>query len=216
MKEFYYAYFIPPHEAGVTTNWSECEQKVKRVRGARYRKFSNEQQAQLWLREGAPYAASPKGSVVSRASGEKKSVVRMQGVYFDAGTGRGMGLVEVNVTDERGESLLPKIVNPKRVTRFGTYVITRRTATNNYGELLALFYALEIASREGIKRVYGDSRLVIDYWSKGIIKQKAFRKSVYALVSKVVSLRQRFEAAGGTIEYISGNENPADLGFHRR
>ena len=200
----FYAYFISEDEKGIVKNWQECERKVKGMPGARYRSFSSEEEAEQWVKGGARY--EEKGY---RASTLKK------GVYFDAGTGRGMGLIEIKVTDEKGASLLSKVFSPSHITRFGTYVITRRSATNNYGELLALFYALKIAMKEGEKNIYGDSRLVIDFWSKGTIREHMMSHAAVARAAKVTVLRRQFEEIGGGVHYISGDENPADLGFHR-
>jgi ribonuclease HI len=42
-----------------------------------------------------------------------------------------------------------------------------------------------------------------------------FLKDTKVLIGKVTSLRREFESVGGSIEFISGDFNPADLGFHR-
>ena len=39
--------------------------------------------------------------------------------------------------------------------------------TNNFGELVGLYFALEIAKIIDCSLISGDSRLVIDYWSLG-------------------------------------------------
>jgi ribonuclease HI len=36
-----------------------------------------------------------------------------------------------------------------------------------------------------------------------------------SLLDETAKLRERFESTGGTVLRISGDENPADLGFHR-
>mgnify|MGYP001599598705 CR=1 FL=1 len=86
---------------------------------------------------------------------------------------------------------------------------------DNYGELLACKYALQIAMQTGVKKVFGDSKLVIDFWSQGIAKKKELPEETYTLVVDVSALRRVFEAEGGSVERISGDDNPADLGFHR-
>ena len=35
------------------------------------------------------------------------------------------------------------------------------------------------------------------------------------LIKKVKQAREEFEKNGGIIEYVSGDYNPADLGFHK-
>ena len=88
-------------------------------------------------------------------------------------------------------------------------------ATNNFGELAGIFFALEIALKEKIFNIYGDSSLVIEYWSKGFIKKDNVTPKTYELAMKVKERREFFEAAGGKINHISGDFNPADLGFHK-
>lgn len=223
----YYAYIVPGGvgERGVTDNWPECERMVSGKAGARFMGFRTHKEAKEWLGAGAVYTIrkdsstqtpknpAPRGRGSPRFTGRREPLER--GIYFDAGTGRGLGRVEVNVTDEHGTSLLAKVPSPIRITKFGTHTIPRKSATNNYGELFACKLALEIAKEQGVKKIFGDSKLVIDYWSRGHIKGGAYHKSTYTLVKKVTALRREFEERGGVIQYISGDINPADLGFHR-
>lgn len=199
-KKKYYAYAVPGGVSGVTLDWKICEKIVSGVHGARYRGFLNKEEAVRWLALGARY--------------EVKQVKKLEpGIYFDAGTGRGDG-VEISVTDEKGKNLLHKVLTAKELNRFGKHLLDRASATNNYGELLALRYALAIAKKERIKRIFGDSRLVIDYWSRWHIKRKELPEETVQLANIVATMRDIFERSGGTIARISGAHNPADLGFH--
>ena len=67
--------------------------------------------------------------------------------------------------------------------------------TNNFGELLGCYLALIIANIKGENKIFGDSNLVI-----------------LKLIEVVAKLRENFN---GKIEHISGDINPADLGFHK-
>ena len=200
-KKKYYAYLLPSGKSGVTEDWSACEKMVSGVAGARYRGFSSRGDAQAWLRLGAPYEAK-----VHRKP--------EPGIYFDAGTGRGDG-VEISVTDENGRDLLYKALKKSELNRFGKHLIKNDEATNNYGELLALRYALQIAKKEKIKKIFGDSKLVIEYWSLRRAKRKELPPETVRLLDDVAELRKKFEAAHGSLGRISGDDNPADLGFHR-
>ncbi len=204
-KEKWYAYFVPPSRMGVTAEWRVCESMVKGVPGARYKAFTARRDADAWLAAGAKYEAKP-----MKAARRARLV---PGVYFDAGTGRGAG-VEVSVTDEHGTNLLHEAIPARTLNAFGKHRVDDPAATNNYGELLALRYALEIAEARGVVRVFGDSRLVIDYWSRRRIKRNDVAPETVALAETVARMREAFEAAGGTVERISGDDNPADLGFH--
>ncbi len=201
-KKKYYAYLIPrTGKSGVTSDWKKCEAMVKGVTGARYRSFDTKDEAEAWLEGGATYQAKQRPKLE-------------RGIYFDAGTGRGKG-VEISVTDEKGKNLLHKAISSKELNQFGKHLVGSDLATNNYGELLALKYALGIARTSKTKKIFGDSKLVIDFWSQWRIKRNRLPEETVELADAVSMLREEFEKNGGIIERISGDFNPADLGFHR-
>jgi len=200
-KKKYYAYMMPDGVSGVVDDWKKCEKIVSGKAGAKYRGFGSKEEAVRWISLGARY--------------EVKQVKKLEpGIYFDAGTGRGNG-VEISVTDEKGKNLLHKVLAAKELNRFGKHLLNNSSATNNYGELLALRYALKIAKKEGVKEIFGDSKLVIDYWSRWHVKRNELPKETVLLANEVATARDEFEDKGGKIMRISGSHNPADLGFHR-
>lgn len=199
MNKKYFAFYIPSSDKrGVVDNWEDCRKQVSGKPNARFKGFKTRKEAEEWLEAGADYSL-------------KKELE--PGIYFDAGTGRGKG-VEVSVTDEKGFNLLAEVLPKKNLNKFGKYVLGDE-ATNNYGELLALNFALKIATDKKIKKVFGDSRLVINFWSKGFVKSKNVSEKTLGLINEVVASRQKFEKEGGMVAYVSGNDNPADLGFHK-
>ncbi len=198
LKNTHYAYFLSDGESGIVLSWTKCEKKVQGKKGARYKGFRNLKEAESWLSTGAKYEIKTKKKMPN-------------GVYFDAGTGRGEG-VEISVTDKNGINLLNKVLADSLINKHGKYLLPKGK-TNNYGELLALKYALEIATIINEKNIFGDSKLVIDYWSKGFIK-KEVADQTKTLAYEVMNMRREFENLGGTITLISGDDNPADLGFH--
>ena len=177
---------------GIVNSWDECQRIVSGM-SAKYKSFESKDQAQRWLQMGADYSL--------------KNTASVDGIYFDAGTGLGMG-VEVSVTDKNGKTLLKDGINQR-----GNYLI-KESVTNNFGELLACKFALEIALKKGCKKIFGDSNLILDYWSKGHIK-KEISEETRKLAKEVQKLRYDFEKNGGVMLHISGGSNPADLGFHR-
>ncbi|MFA6336957.1 MAG: viroplasmin family protein [Candidatus Paceibacterota bacterium] len=196
-KKKVYAYLVNGRK-GIAETWPECEAIVKGIAGAKFKGFESRIEAEKWLEAGADYG--------------KKHLTAEKGVYFDAGTGPGNG-VEVSVTDEKGKSLLKKILPEKELNSKGRQYAPKG-ATNNYGELLACKYALQIAEKEGAKNIFGDSKLVIDYWSKWMVKKDVALETV-KLAKEVSGLRSEFEKKGGRIMRVSGGSNPADLGFHK-
>ena len=197
-QQKFYGYFIPKTKKhGVTATWKECQAKTKNIDGARFKGFSTKDAAEQWAADGGHY-------------NQKETFT--PGIYFDAGTGRGNG-VEVSVTNEKWETLLPSLLPASQVNKYGKHHLGKEY-TNNYGELLACFFALQIALKTGAQEIFGDSSLVINFWSKGFIKKELLPLETIELSKKVVSLRKEFEAQDGTINLISGSANPADLGFH--
>lgn len=190
-KKKYYAYSTEGKD-GIVDSWDEC-QRIVSGKSAKYKSFESKDQAERWLQMGADYSL--------------KNTASVDGVYFDAGTGLGMG-VEVSVTDKNGKTLLKKGINNR-----GNYLIKEKV-TNNFGELLACKFALEIALDKGCKNIFGDSKLILDYWSRGYIK-KEIAEETRKLALEVKKLRDDFEKDGGKMLHISGGSNPADLGFHQ-
>jgi len=197
-KKKYYAYSVGK-EKGVVDNWADCEKIVAGVPGAKFKGFVMQEEAEKWLDAGADYKI--------------KHIGLEPGIYFDAGTGAGNG-VEISVTNENAESLLYKILDDKDINERGFYLIPEKV-TNNYGELLACKYALQIGLDENCLKIFGDSKLVIEYWSKGYLKKDAVASDTINLAEEVKKLRWKFEKIGGKITLISGSSNPADLGFHK-
>jgi ribonuclease HI len=196
-KKKYYAYSVNGKK-GITDNWLECQKIVSGINGAKYKGFESLEAAELWLEAGADYSL--------------KHMAEEDGIYFDSGTGAGKG-VEINVADKNGKSLLHKAIAKNKINEKGHHWADEGV-TNNFGELLACKYALKIAIKDKIKKVFGDSKLVIDYWSKGHIKYEIGEETVN-LAHEVKMLRIKFEKQGGKIILISGGSNPADLGYHK-
>jgi ribonuclease HI len=197
-KKKYYAYSVGK-EKGIVDNWPDCQRIVAGVPGAKFKGFVMQEEAEKWLDAGADYSI--------------KHIGLEKGIYFDAGTGAGNG-VEISVTDENAESLLYKVLPEEEINERGFHLIPN-VVTNNFGELLACKYALELATKENIQKIFGDSKLVVEYWSKGYIKKEGIAPETIALANEVKKLRYKFEKMGGTITLISGSSNPADLGFHK-
>lgn len=210
-RKRYYAYVVPAkHLRGITANWAECEKIVSGQSGARYKAFKTEREARAWLNKGADYGRT-KAPAQGYRIGRRTKVLEA-GIYFDAGTGRGEG-VEISVADERGRDLLPSILARGEINRFGKHLLGRNV-TNNYGELMACRYALQLAKKQRVKKIFGDSKLIIDFWSRGFVK-KGVALETKKLAARVTRMRRKFEKEGGVMAHISGRDNPADLGFHR-
>lgn len=192
---------------GIVTSWAECESLVK-GQSARYKGFITEKEARQWLGGGAVY------EVKEKTKKKRQEDLPEDAIYFDAGTGRGVG-TEARVTDREGKSLTWMAIRPEEITAEGNILL--KDKTNNYGELMGCYLALQIALKLGRKIVMGDSKLVIDFWSLGKIRKETSLENpeLLSLVRKVQKQRQLFEKEGGKLLRVSGDDNPADLGFHK-
>ena len=158
-NKIYAYYLLDSKESGIFYTWNECQQKVKGKK-ARYKSFKSETEAQEWLKSGAEYEKKEKKNESLFLELDK------EGIYFDAGTGRGEG-VEVRLTDYDGNSLLHEILDVSKINSYGNYKLSEGR-TNNFGELTGIFAALKYAEKNNIKVICGDSNLVIEFWKRKI------------------------------------------------
>ena len=195
----FYAYILTDKK-GIVEDWESCKALVNGVSGAKFKKFKTLVEANAFI--------------------NNEEIELEDAIYFDAGTGRGRG-VEVRVTDKNKNSLIPVLKENRKdiidffnkkgwnINEFSNIELGNNY-TNNFGELLGCYVALIIANIKGENKIFGDSNLVIDYWSKGTCNIDD--KETLKLVEVVSKLRKNFN---GKIEHISGDINPADLGFHK-
>ncbi|MGL5716388.1 MAG: viroplasmin family protein [Cetobacterium sp.] len=231
MAKKYYAYFIIEGDVkGIVDDWDKCREIVTGIQ-ARYKGFNTKEEAENWLEKGANYSLkeNPK---------ETKNTKIIEGIYFDAGK-RGLnGVTYTRVTNQMAEDLIECAVDSikdfprtnialnsldvrKKLSTFnGNKVIGLDTkASNNSGELLGFIIATELAMlniKNGSEPsvVLGDSKLVLDYWSKGNFKYTLPTKTKN-VINIAIGLRKEAEKLGVTYRHISGDVNPADLGFHK-
>ena len=204
-----YAY-VTESGSGIVDSWEACEARV-RGRQARYKGFKDRAAAEAWIAGGARY--EDRDAEKHAAAAELPD----DAIFFDSGTGRGRG-TEVNVVDREGVPLVHLAGDELGgvLTKEGT-VLLGRQRTNNYGELLGCLLALRVAETLDSRHVYGDSKLVLDYWSKGHVTREKRQSDpeLSRLANETMAARRRFEAKGGTLAFVPGGVNLADLGFHR-
>ncbi len=209
MKKKFYAYLlVNENVSGIVDNWEECK-KIVDSKPARYKSFTTYEDASNWLESGAKY---------EKKLIEKEKIDRSKlddGIYFDAGTGRGRG-VEVRVTNKFGDSLLMQNMykNKLILNEFQNFELGFEK-TNNYGELLGLYVALDVAISNKQMKIFGDSHLVLFFWSVGRYHPENLDEATVRLIEATIQKRKDFEKMGGKIFYIAGDVNPADLGFHK-
>lgn len=90
---------------------------------------------------------------------------------------------------------------------------------NNGAELLALVLGLRLALIQNpgaVKEIHCDSSLLLDYWSLNKVRREKLCLEKLAFIDELVILRRKFCSSvyGGKLLKISGDDNPADLGYH--
>ena len=195
---FYAYYLVETKETGIVDSWDKCSSIVNN-KNAKFKKFKTEKLAQEWIDSGFK-------------SDDNKNLIK-NAIYFDAGTGRGIG-VEVRVTDVNKNSILNKVMPNNLINEWGNYLV-RSDRTNNFGELTGAYSALKYALKYDVKDICGDSKLVIDYWLNLRYNPENINNDTIDLIHKTNKLYELFKSNGGRIHKISGDINPADLGFHK-
>jgi len=96
-----------------------------------------------------------------------------------------------------------------------------KTNQNNGAELVALLIALRIAEHvysNQIVHIYCDSEILVNAWSKGRVGLETklnMDPMKYQYILECAALRRRLESRKGKVLWICGDDNKADLGFHR-
>lgn len=204
-RRIYYAIFFTKELKSLITFDLEMKKTLIKDKPNINRAFETIKEADEWLR-----------SMECTYLEEMESLLKEGTIFFDMGTGRGIG-VEVRVSDYMGNSLLDSLPEYKELmNKYGNYNLENMDKTQ-YGELFGLYLALLIASENDFyKKIAGDNLNVIENLSKGEKISSKISSEEKELIDKVVVLREQFEARGGEIFYIKGDINPADLGFHKR
>lgn len=193
----YYAYYlVKSKKSGITNSWDECKEIVNGYE-SKYKKFKTLDEAKYWLNNDF----------------KTKNYLIEDAIYFDAGTGRGMG-VEVRLTDSNKESLLKYIMPQNLINPYGNYFLSKKRS-NNFGELTGLYLALKYAIKFNITTICGDSELVIKYWVNMQYNKENLDTDTIDLIHKTNELYKIFKNNNGNLIKISGDINPADLGFHK-
>lgn len=138
-------------------------------------------------------------------------------LFFDMGTGRGIG-AEVRVTNSNGDSILYKLENHSNllINEFGNINLGNNVSTL-YGELYAFYLALLIVdSSTYYKAIAGDNINALKCYFESH-NTKNFSHYELDLINAILKLKEKInEKINLEIFYVSGDINPADLGFHRK
>jgi len=203
---------------GVYKTWTECKEQTDGFSGASFKKFSTREDADK----------SFNGQVAESVSEKREDefCIYVDGAHNKVTRDEAWG----SVVDQNGKDLIEPykhLLDDMVLTTKNLPVGTRTliiakfndvsTQQINGAELLSLIAGIRIAQEIKCLTVCSDSKLMTDYWSKRLKPESKLKmdplKSNW--VEYLIKIRQNFEKIGGKIEKISGDDNPADLGFHK-
>ena len=223
---------------GVYQNWSDCNSQISGFPKAVYKSFQDHQSALDFV----SFSISvPVNTAEIQSFNRVEHIKKVEEfdkymtIYVDGGfnkntkpdawgcvvncTGQDLILYNKHLLSDINikNVFLPVGQRDVIVCRFGG----SESQQNNGAELMATVAGLRIAIfyiRNGfpVKHIASDSKLVVEFWSKYIKKESVdtFDHRKVAYIRELISLRKIFEDLGGSIIKISGDENPADLGYH--
>ena len=210
-QETKYAFFVPDvfgkqaHIEGIVPTMEEARHHTYGKLGAVWKKAVDFRDAAFWLR-----------NVRNETAQIVAATLPINAIYFDAGTGGKIGM-EVRVTNLYGESLLTKAdIDKYDLNEYGNVNLGFGHKSIQTGELLGFILAIKVAKRFKESIIIGDNKTVIDSWSKYSSK-KSHDELTDTFLTIAVDMREIFEEQlGGIVLRVSGNDNPADLGFHQQ
>ncbi|MGL6098563.1 MAG: viroplasmin family protein [Fusobacteriaceae bacterium] len=238
MSTKFYAYILAESgESGVTNDWDKCKEKVNGV-NSKYMSFLSEREAYKWVEDGCTFSKKEMkkedlldGIYFDSGKRGKKSYTRVR-VTDKLGNDLLERLTASYCLKTKFVEDEVKINNSFKIARdfFGCRKILLNkyndntclnlmiSESNNVGELIGFHMACRIALSDnytGDKKIFGDSKLVLDYWSKGVYNRKAIHGTVSDLIKDTRKLRIELEKEGYEFLHIPGGINPSDLGDHK-
>ncbi|MGL5716137.1 MAG: hypothetical protein ACRCX2_24180 [Paraclostridium sp.] len=223
----YYAY-MKNREKNIITDWKIVSELLKSGEKFPFMSFESFYEAEEWLNNQCCF--------------KKKDTVLRDAIYFDSGKNGPNGMTRVRLSDKESRDLLPllsdngssiRTSNFNKITKalkianqymnlnsYNNLSVVTLTAkcSNNIGELLGFILACELIKikKTNFFKIIGDSKLIIDYWSKGLYNKKNVNKQTRELIEIAYSLREELNRLGVEFLHISGDFNPADLGDHKK
>lgn len=205
---------------GIYLTWNECKEQVNSFSGTVYKSFTTRQEAENYISENKQYPLSR--DTLTYDIDAKKCFLE-DGIYVDGCCNNTIGSCS-SVTDKYGNCLVKKNLTmlseylPEYTTKeHGNRIVYEvnfddvKSQQNNGAELLALVVGLIISIEGKNNKIFSDSTLMVNHWSNKLSNTiKCPRKA--RLQEMCVKLTTIYK---GKIIHISGDINPADLGFHK-
>lgn len=215
---------------GIYTTWKDCSYNVTGFSGAIYKKFATRKAAEEFIESynSINYKSEVFINSVNIKSKEIfKPLIGRNVIYVDGGHNKMTGEVAfASVVNGNGKDLvncyidlfddielrdveLPVGERTVAISNFNNVT----SQQNNGAELLALIMGLRIALyNTKYTTIYSDSSIVSEYWANGRYSDNLGADKI-ARIRELIKLKHEFN---GEIIKISGDDNLADLGFHKK
>lgn len=213
---YYYAVHTG-YNKGIYSTWDECKIQVDGFKGAKYKKFNNLIEAQNFIADIQHIIIDPNTTIYGDGGFNKYSRPDAWGSVVNGFGVDILGHFTHLLTDMNLKEVnLPK---GKRIIIVSNFSGVEQQ--NNGAELLAAVASLRIAinlisSGITVKTIFCDSQVVL-YWSIRLKdeQRKTFDPRKVLYIDELINLRKTFESMGGNFTKIDGDNNLADLGYHK-
>lgn len=190
---------------GIYSSWSECEKQIKGIKGAIYKSFESQEEAERAY-SSSPYTYIGKNATeTGKPLADWRSEVVPNALAVDAACSGNPGPMEYRAV------YLP---TEQEVFHFGPL-----NGTNNIGEFLAIVHALALIQQRGANvTIYSDSRTAISWIGQKKCKTKLERtpqtEEVFRLVDRAEAWLQTHEWKTPILKWDTDRwgEIPADFG----
>ncbi|MCK9343225.1 MAG: ribonuclease H family protein [Massilibacteroides sp.] len=196
-------------QPGIYKDWTSCKQQVVGYKGAKYKSFGSQSEAETALAQGPPMYSSckTKKSSVSESIDIKNATPPVwDSLAVDAACSGNPGDMEY-----RGVY----VKTGKQVFRIGPY----KRGTNNIGEFLALVHGLAYLKKNGSDLpIYSDSRIAMGWIKKKKCNTKLECTTVNAPIFDLIKRAERWLSMNTYATKIikwdtkTWGEIPADFG----
>jgi len=208
-KQKYYVVW-EGNNPGIYDSWAECQLQIKAYPNAKYKSFTNREEAQLAYRSdyrdfiNYNKAKTAKPTTTTLSSEARKAIV-WDSIAVDAACSGNPGVMEYQGVDTK--------------TQFQFFHQKFALGTNNIGEFLAIVHALAFFKRDGKSTpIYTDSKIAMGWVYKKKCKTKLVRNRkteyLYELIDRAESWLNSNTFPNKILKWDTKNwgEIPADFG----
>lgn len=145
------------HQTGVFSSWNECKKHIANFKGAQYKSFSSQNEAEKAHQGKYEDYINKDNNKIALSPEKLKQIGKpiLTSISVDAACSGNPGIMEYRGVDTKTK---------KELFKNGPF----ESGTNNIGEFLALVHGLSYLKRHGLQMpIYSDSKIAIGWVKKG-------------------------------------------------